>query len=73
VSQRPFTFIDYKSQRIRLTASIAYWSLNRLADSLDLEMPDLPEDEGTTKMGGSVVKEGSSSKDKEVCHYSIVE
>ncbi|CAG8561233.1 3829_t:CDS:10, partial [Paraglomus brasilianum] len=36
-----------------------------LADSLDLEMPDLPEDEGTTKLGGSVVKEGSSSKDKE--------
>jgi hypothetical protein len=37
-----------------------------LADSLDLEMPDLPEDEGTTKIGGTIIRDGSLNNEKEV-------
>ncbi|CAG8551824.1 10052_t:CDS:10, partial [Dentiscutata erythropus] len=36
-----------------------------LADSLDAEMPDLPEDEGTTKIGGSIIRDGTLPNEKE--------
>ncbi|CAG8606881.1 31439_t:CDS:10, partial [Gigaspora margarita] len=36
-----------------------------LADSLDTEMPDLPEDEGTTKIGGSIIRDGTLPNEKE--------
>ncbi|GBC04197.1 hypothetical protein RclHR1_05560017 [Rhizophagus clarus] len=36
-----------------------------LADSLDLEMPDLPEDDGTTKIGGTIIRDGSLTNEKE--------
>ncbi|CAB4424993.1 unnamed protein product [Rhizophagus irregularis] len=36
-----------------------------LADSLDLEMPDLPEDEGTTKISGTIIRDGSFTNEKE--------
>jgi hypothetical protein len=37
-----------------------------LADSLDLEMPDLPDDDGTTKIGGTIIRDGSFTNEKEV-------
>ncbi|CAG8474585.1 970_t:CDS:10 [Diversispora eburnea] len=36
-----------------------------LADSLDIDMPDLPEDEGTTKIGGTIIRDGSSTNERE--------
>ncbi|CAG8642042.1 10326_t:CDS:2, partial [Cetraspora pellucida] len=36
-----------------------------LADSLEIEMPDLPEDEGTTKIGGSIIRDGTLLNEKE--------
>ncbi|RIA79977.1 armadillo-type protein [Glomus cerebriforme] len=36
-----------------------------LADSLDLEMPILPEDDGTTKIGGTIIRDGSFTNEKE--------
>ena len=41
----------------------SYYSL---ADSLELEMPDLPEDDGTTKIGGTIIRDGSFTNEKEV-------
>jgi hypothetical protein len=29
-------------------------------------MPDLPEDEGTTKIGGTIIRDGSLNNEKEV-------
>lgn len=46
---------------------------NSLADSLDIDMPDLPEDEGTTKIGGSIIRDGSSTNEKEVGYFLINE
>lgn len=48
-------------------AYVLHWkSYYSLADSLDLEMPDLPEDDGTTKIGGTIIRDGSFTNEKEV-------
>ncbi|CAI2187929.1 7012_t:CDS:10, partial [Funneliformis geosporum] len=36
-----------------------------LSETLDLEMPDLPEDDGTTKIGGTIIRDRSSTDEKE--------
>ncbi|CAG8467472.1 12964_t:CDS:10 [Funneliformis caledonium] len=36
-----------------------------LSEALDLEMPDLPEDDGTTKIGGTIIRDKSSTNEKE--------
>jgi len=35
-------------------------------------MPDLPEDDGTTKIGGTIIRDRSSTNEKEVFILSMI-